>query len=363
MSAPVSPDTRRAWRAARTPVAIVLLVVLAGVVLALVRGGDDRALDPRSYGPGGAHALARLLDGQGVGVEPVFRADEAAAAGGTLLVTRPDLVRPERLAALARQAASVVLVEPSEETLRAVAPALDATGPLNERVRQPGCALPAAVEAGSVVLGGTGYDGGQSCYGGGLARDGDVTVLGGAGPLSNAALADEGNAALAMRLLGEHERLVWYIPSAGDPGLRAGEESLYGLLPSGWVFGAVQAGIAIVLLALWRARRLGPVVTEPLPVVVRAAETVEGRARLYRRAGAADHAAEALRRAARERLLPLLGLPPDAEPQAAATAIGHRAGRHPAQVGALLYGPPPTGDSALVELADALDALENEAGQ
>jgi hypothetical protein len=114
----------------------------------------------------------------------------------------------------------------------------------------------------------------------------------------------------------------------------------------------LQLAIAVALLALWRARRLGPVVTEPLPVVVRAAETVEGRALLYRRAGAADHAGEALRQATRDRLGDLLGTPD------LVAEIARRTGRHDTET--LLYGPPPAGEAELVALADALDALENE---
>ena len=69
------------------------------------------------------------------------------------------------------------------------------------------------------------------------------------------------------------------------------------LLPD-WVGPTVlELFIAVVLVAGWRARRLGPVVEEPLPVVVRAAEVTEGRARLYRRAKARDRAANELRRA------------------------------------------------------------------
>ena len=85
--------------------------------------------------------------------------------------------------------------------------------------------------------------------------------------------------------------------------------------------------MAVVVLALWRARRLGRVVEEPLPVVVRAAETVEGRGRLYRAAGARDRAAEALRRGARDRLVPRLGLPAGADREALVGTVAVRTGR------------------------------------
>ena len=108
-----------------------------------------------------------------------------------------------------------------------------------------------------------------------------VTVLGAPEPLMNEHLDEEGNAALALNLLGADDRLVWYRPTIETaPG---DETSFTALLPD-WVEPAVwQLGIAAAIAAIWRARRLGRLVPEPLPVVVPASETVYGRARLYRR--------------------------------------------------------------------------------
>jgi hypothetical protein len=124
---------------------------------------------------------------------------------------------------------------------------------------------------------------------------------------------------------------------------------------------ALQLLLAGLLLALWRGRRLGPPVTEPLPVVVRAAEAVEGRSRLYRRAQARDRAAAALRSGALARMVPRLGIdaagamePP---PDAVVAAVAARSGRRDADVHAVLYGPPPADDAGLVALADALDSM------
>ena len=61
--------------------------------------------------------------------------------------------------------------------------------------------------------------------------------------------------------------------------------------------------------AIWRGRRLGALVAERLPVVVRANETMEGRARLYERAGSREHALDSLRIGALARLAKLCGLP------------------------------------------------------
>nr|QEO73986.1 hypothetical protein [uncultured bacterium] len=199
-----------------------------------------------------------------------------------------------------------------------------------------------------------------SCYDATLVQsevDG-VTLIGTGAPLTNDRLDEVGNAALVMRLLGQHEKLVWFVPALDDPALRQDQRPLTDLVPDGVKFGLLQVCVAIVLLALWRARRLGPVVTEPLPVVVRAAETVEGRARLYRRAGAADHAAGILREATVARLTHRLGLPRDAGPQEVVAAVAGHTGRHEKETHALLYGPPPASEPELVRLADALDALE-----
>ena len=65
-----------------------------------------------------------------------------------------------------------------------------------------------------------------------------------------------------------------------------------------------------VLAMLWRGRRLGPLAAEPLPVVVRSAETAEGRARLYQDGRSLDRAAATLRAAALTRLSARLRLGP-----------------------------------------------------
>jgi hypothetical protein len=98
-------------------------------------------------------------------------------------------------------------------------------------------------------------------------------------------------------------------------------------------------------------------VAEPLPVIVRAAETVEGRSRLYRRGRARDTAAAALRSGARARLAGPLGLGGEPAPEALAAAVASRAGRPVAVAGGLLYGPAPADDPALVRLATDLDEL------
>ena len=93
---------------------------------------------------------------------------------------------------------------------------------------------------------------------------------------------------------------------------------------------------------------------------MRAAEATEGRARLYRRAGARDRAADALRGATLARIAPRFGLTGGADPAAVTEALARRTHRPAHALTELLYGSAPADDAALVALADALDELERE---
>ncbi|WP_422771510.1 DUF4350 domain-containing protein [Plantactinospora sp. WMMC1484] len=256
------------------------------------------------------------------------------------------------------------------------------------------------------------------CYSGGLARtaqrDGDIVVIGASDPFRNDRLAEWGNAALATGLLGGHERVVWLDlagPEPPPPHYRGGgldpwtsgpdgsetyqgeepeegdgdpeyEEQaeppprkpdpqgappkprnpLWDALPQWFWAVLVQLALALLVAVLWRARRLGPPVAEPLPVSVPAAETVYGRARLYQRARAYGPAARTLRAAALHRLAQAGNLPADARPDELAAAVAARTGRDAAEVHDLLYGPAPETNRELLDLARALDVLAGRAG-
>lgn len=382
-SAPTStdPTARSLWQAARTPLAVLVVVVLAGCALALAtagRGGEP--LDPESAAPAGSRALAQLLRGQGVQVVRAGTTAEAVGAAGpgtTLLVVGSDRLSEHQLRQLRgarNQGADLVVPAAGAPTLQALAPAvrLGAGGPAE--VREPGCALPAAERAGTAHTGGVTYlapADAERCYPGKGGRSlvvvgggaGAVTLLGDAAALTNGHLAEEGDAALALGLLGAHQRLVWYLPTASDVTSEV-QRSLLSLVPAGIRFGVAQLAVAVVLLALWRARRLGPVVAEPLPVVVRASESVEGRARLYRRGRTRDGSAAQLRGATARRCAARLGLPASAadpsRPGPLLDALTLATGRPVGELHELLLGAAPADDTALVRLADALDALERE---
>jgi len=381
---PPGPDSggQRVWRKWRAPLAVVAAVIAGGVIIALLQpsAGTTGYLDPGNPQPDGARALATLLAGRGTAVTRVSSVAGAAAAAPagsgtvTLLITDPELLTVGQLRSLARLPGNRIIAEPDPAVLAVLAPGVSEVRQVPVRELSPRCALTAAQLAGSADLGGSALHttaaGATACYPAGghpsLVRytaDGRViTVLGTGAPLANANLARLGNAALTLNLLGGRARLVWLVPGPAAPGSggAGGQQAFTSIVPAGAYLVLSQLVIAAVLAALWRGRRLGPVVAERLPVVVRAAETVEGHGRLYYAHRSRDRAATAMRDAARGRILRVLGLPATTEATAVAALLAARSGRPAEEITALLAGPVPADDAALVALADGLDALERE---
>ncbi len=367
----------------------VALVVAAGLAALALRGNSGVDLDPRSPAPGGALAVARILDSEGVTVRPVTLLDDVMALAGpqtTVLVIDQGIALPEdRLIALSDSGADVVLASPGFLTTLAVAPDLIQTGTVADTDEiDADCDDPDATAAGSVTGGGDGYviapDSTRAgdvvvCYptGQGPTPDsgtyvvssgptGRVTLIGNSAILTNALLDEEGNAALALRALGRQPTLVWYLADPFDPALAPDgpgldDPSLLDLLP-GWVWWVTAQLLVVTALAIvWRARRLGALVPEGLPAIVRSAETAEGTARLYRRAGSRARAAALLRTEASRRLAARVGARRGSTAADIAALAASAADRDPVATAAILDGPPPATDAELVRLADELDAL------
>lgn len=359
----------------------------------------------------------------------------AAYAGNvTVFVPAPDLMHPTYLRMLKLLPAStrVVLVAPSRYALAnglipvAATGSRWATGPAD-----PGCDLPEAQRAGRASVLHNYYQSTPktvlSCYREALVgmRVGaaEVLLVGADDPFRNDRIGELHNAALATGLLSRYPRVVWLdlrhgepppgvvseqpyadrpaappslgtggspdpdfpTPFAGGPGNDEGGGG--GNVPQGggsngspplpvpaqfWAVLAMLA-VAVMALAFARARRLGPPVTEPLPVLVRGVETVTGRGRLYRRARARGPALKALQAAALQRLLPVLDLPtgPTAlggreptgmpAPSTVVDAVAARTGWNAGRVEDVLYGPEPRNDTELLRAVNDLDALLRDA--
>ncbi|WP_210594286.1 DUF4350 domain-containing protein [Streptomyces sp. GESEQ-35] len=386
-STSASPTTRQVWTRTRG-VLLALVLLLVGAVAIAVIQSDTRhgRLDPRSADPYGSRAVAELLADRRVDTRVVTTLDEARAAAGpdtTLLVADPDLLTPRQQTQLhsATDASGgrTVLVAAGSWSVERLAPGVIADPATSlDSALPPRCNLPAARRAGNADTGGIRYTALQvdadECYPSerlatlvrvpAASEGGDTIVIGAPDILFNDRLGEQGNASLALQLLGSRPHLVWYLPSLSDSTAAdtEGERGFFDLIPSGWLWGTLQLFIAAALAALWRARRLGPLVPENLPVAIRASETVEGRARLYRKADARDRAAAALRSTTRTRLAPLVGVTVAQAhtPEALLPALSAHLNGDGQSLHTLLFGPPPSDDAALIALADQLDALERE---
>jgi hypothetical protein len=401
LEAPTAPDAesprtpasaiRAAVQRHRWALLVGAIVIVAGVVGALIiPSGTEGALDPRSATGPGSRAVAEVLRAHGVRVDLARSSTEAvtgAGPGSTIVVVDTSLLGPQQLDRLRASNADLVLVEPDLITLGTLAPQVEPAGVTPDRVQTPECSDPDAVAAGAATAGGVLYRGtttaagGTGTAGGGVVtcypHTGDgptdrwtmlrvttnghrVTVLGQSAVLRNESLADAGNAALALRVLGARPQLRWYLPDPAELAESGSAPSLSDLLPD-WVAPViVQLAVVVGVALLWRARRLGRLVTEPLPVVVRSAETQEGRARLYRQAGARDRAAATLRTAALRRLAVRLSVPSSAQPQDVVRLAAAASGRPESELREIMLGGAPANDVALVRLATTLDLIEHE---
>lgn len=371
------PTARRGWLRRQRTNLLVAGGLVAGlvVVVGLGGGGTTEPLDPDNPGREGAQALARVLADEGVHVTVVRSADAleetTTDAATTVLVTSTGNLGPSTLERLraATPDALLVLTEPGIPVTDRLG--LEPGSPVADAgTRAADCVdadLAARLDDLEIrVARGTEYPARGGCWfgsGGALVAQPEegVLLLGAPDLLRNAAMLEADHAAVALRLLGQRDRLVWYVPDYAD--LAASDRvSLASLLPD-WIRPGLWLGaFALLALVLWRGRRLGALVTEPLPVVVKAIETTRSRGRLYRKVNDRAHASAALRSAARTAAAERLRLPSTTDPDALARDVARHVGRPVDEVARLLHpaASVPSTDLDLIALADALATLDRE---
>jgi hypothetical protein len=377
----IGPTVTQRWRSIRwVLLGLAVIIGVAALTAMLTAPRPGGPMDPESTSSDGTRALVTILREHGVdviaaddiaAVEAAARPDTLLLIAQTMYLSDDDVLR--RLAALPGDR---LLVSPISRTREQLAPEIRLGGAaIAFADSKPDCDLREANRAGPVQLGlGGDYEAAGDvpvtrCYGGALARytadSREVTVISSGEFMTNSGLLKEGNAALAMNLAGSHPRLIWYAPQHSQSGgtESSGSPGLFDLMPGQVQWVLLQLVLAVAAVAVWKGRRIGPLVAERLPVVVRASETVEGRGRLYRSQRARDRAADALRTAALQRVTPRLGLGHDAQSAAVVTAIAERCRIPSDAVAHTLFGPPPASDPDLVNLAHELDNIERQVAQ
>jgi len=385
-------------RRALTYAAVVALGLVLLVLLALTAQRPTDPLDPESPGSSGAMALVEVLRQQGVEVEIVRSIGDLEASAPdrdtTVVVGDPTylgLGATERLAEATTSAGRLVLVGPDSDQLdvlglpittfpgfgidlvarcsSTVARDSDVVSAVDTRYLVDGDAEGAEGVTTCFSLPDADSDSGEPAPGGefgsalvevAATASTPHTVLVGFGPgWSNRSIVEGSHAGTAVRALGSTPRLVWYHPGTTD--LDDGGSAGQAVWPAWTTPAIVLLGVAVIALALTRGRRLGRLVPEPLPVVVRAIETTESRGRLYRRAGDPARAAAVLRAGTADRLASRLAVHRGAGPAGLVPAVSRATGRPAVEVADILFGPPPVDDAALIRLAQQLTDLEERA--
>ena len=382
----LTPTVRASSRRARFWIVLAVIALAVATVVVIINGnarGGGPALGADNPAPTGGMAVARVLQSQGVHVvtaDTVTQARKAINPGDagsnpdtTLLVYDPNgYLDAQQLRRIDGIAGTTVMVTPGFDALHTLAPAVDFAGvPDHAKASvSADCTVRAAVKAGRMSppqatyrLQNSSYTGcfptsagtfAMAAYSDGVS---DVYVVGSTDVFDNENVIRDGNAALALNLLGEHDTLVWYLPTLADVSA-SGPPSLGELTP-GWLTPVILLLIAAVIAAaVWRGRRFGPLVIENLPVIVRAGETMEGRSRLYQRSSARQHAIDALRIGALGRIAALCGLPTTASTIEVADAASAVLATDPYAVRGILRDAPVNNDADLMRLSARLQELE-----
>ena len=365
----------RRWRPGVIAVALMLIPVLVTMWTRTITSTTPLAIDnPKDWG---TMALAELLRDEGISVSKAGSLSEAVDAsrqGATIAVVNADELSNQDRRALAQAGGDVVVIGAkggSNAMAGLTSMTAKGTAATASVTRAPQCDDADAQAARS--LAGTrasvslqGDDDAVGCFPVGQDRYAYATdslpsgatlrVLPDAAPVTNAHLAQEGHAALGVRALGHHNRLLWL-------------DGQHMEAPSVWSSPSAPPWLPVLIfqllviagvLAIVQGRRFGGIVSEDLPVVVRSTETTVARGRLYRQGSDRPRAAQALRSGTALRLGTTLGLPPGTSRRDVIAAVSLASGIAPATVDSLLYGPPPTSDNALATLAVQLDQLESE---
>lgn len=356
-----------------TAVVACLLVLFIGAVLLTPRTSSE-PLDPASAAPDGSRAVAQVLGQHGVDVTIAHRVSEFSSTdvrGATLVLTRPQLLAPrtlQRSMAMAGDARRVVIVDADPSTIKALGlPVPQVDLPPSPPVSR--CSVPwlDGLRLSHADIAYRLDQIGRTCFGEGgagavavlpaLGRAPETVLLGSHAVLANKTVVDADNAAIILRTLGASSHLVWFAPSlaTGDSPAVQGARWPAWFHPAIWLAGAV-----VLIVMVWRGRRFGRLVPEPLPVVVPAGETTRSRGQLYRKAHDHARASAVLRLATRNRLARYLGLAPNGRPETLIGRTARAADDHPRRVAELLYGADPPDEHAMTTLAQHLQQLERQ---
>ena len=358
-----------ARQSARTSIIVGIALVLLLVVIALLAGDSDSAssgppLSPSSTAGDGTRGLVLLLQDLGADVRVGDRVPDDRSRVALLLHDGLSSDDHQKVDDWVAAGGTLVVADPSsplsaDTTLRSV-------GGFLERGR---CTLPelADVERLDVPFApGLRSRGERSCFGDESSAfvvstptgSGHIVSLGSASVFTNGSLDATDNSVLAARLLVPSRGAAVAVLDPNPPG--SGSTTLSDLVPDRVFQAIVQLGVAFLLYALWRSRRVGQPVTERQPVAIAGSQFVRAVGGLQQRSHATNRAATALRMETRRVLCERYSIPLYSDVDTLAAAAAARAGLDRATVAAALWDTPILDDESLVTLGHSLDAIRQE---
>jgi hypothetical protein len=361
------------------PWALLVVGLIVTVLLLRPSEPDYPPLDPASPKPDGAKGLVDVLTELGAEVE-VSRAQPAAGADAdTALLLSDELTEEGRQALVdwVRAGGTLVVADSGSPVTDVDVAGRSDLGVLSPPLERR-CEVPALRQVQRVQSpGGFLFEvppGATGCF---TSADGDAWLLvqplgqgnvvrtGGTGAFVNGNLGKEDNGLLLVSLLAPRPGMRVVVHNQAPPGFGPagggdGEGgSVFDLLATGVRTALWQLVVAFVFLALWRGRRLGKPVLEPVPVEIPGSELVLAVGNLLQRARLRNQAASALAGDLRRSLAERLGLPAATPVERVAEVAADRGGVPRERVLAALRADP-RDEAALVAAAQTVEAVRRE---
>lgn len=306
----------RGWRIALSVVATLVVVNLALRFLATLTGGTPGGPRSSSYATSshGAAAYAELLGRAGHPVDQVrsLPHERQPSTTATVFLLDPPTVSATDLRALrrfVRRGGRLVASGLSQKAMRELVARPPVSAPGSHIVREEGLVIEtdgaARWRQENLVA--------VRRIGGGA-----VTFLADSSPLQNRLLGQADNAAFGLALARPRARPVEFLESYHGYGAGSGLSTL----PLAWKLLLGGLGLAALVYAVARGRRLGPPEEEGRSLAPPRREYVDSLAAAIARSKRREAAAEPVRREARDAILRRAALPPGVDDDAVRVAAG-----------------------------------------
>lgn len=346
-------------------VGAIVLVVAVIAVIAPSGFDEGRYLDPASSEPGGTKALVLLLEGLGAQVEVVHELPLDDHDVALVLEDRLGDAELDSMDAWVSGGGTLVVAD-------TFSPLNPYTASVNANPEEPAdrnCAIAALAEVRS--MSGTlevlhADEGSVACFGDGAEGQvvigpvgrGMVVALGGPEPFTNENIDEQDDAVLIAALLAPRPGTKVALVGAAQVG--EGGETIRDLLGDRVHQGLFQLAFGFLVYVLWRARRLGAPVSEPLPVEPAASELVRSMGRLLHQGETRDQVGRLLNDDMRRRLSRRLNLDPGLTDREVAVVAAARTGLAIERFEAVLVPSSLDTDRDLVALGVALEQIDRE---